>query len=80
MAFAVILVCRFSLYDLQGPIYDFSYVRAISQKGVAEKSNLAGSVGVTVFLVFIGTNTNNLQQSLACSKTFPGTNLFWLDY
>ena len=49
MAFAVILVCRFSLYDLQGPIYDFSYVRAISQKGVAEKSNLAGSVGVTVF-------------------------------
>ena len=43
---------------------------------MAEKSNLAGSVGVTVFLVLIGTNTNNIQQSLACSKTFPGTAIF----
>ena len=32
------------------------------------------------FLVFIETLTYNIQQELACSKTFPSNIVDWLDY
>ena len=47
-----------------GKIY-FPLNARFRKKGVAEKSDLAESVGVTDFFVFIGTNTNDLQQSSA---------------
>ena len=46
---AHILVYSKSLYDLQGRVNIFAELRDYVKKGVAEKSNLAGSVGVTVF-------------------------------
>ena len=71
-----ILVYWKSLYDLRKAIYDFAYFRDIAKRAWPKNQGSQGRSELRFFLVFIETNTNNIQLSLACYHRFPGKTLF----
>ena len=82
--FTNILVQSGTLYDLQEPRYKIPILRAWGQKGQKrawpKNQGSHGQNQIHFFLVFIQTLNYNIQQELACSKTFPSNIVDWLDY
>ena len=72
VAIAHILVCWKRLYELQKPSW---YFHDFAKRAWPKNPTWQGPSVLRFFLVIIGTETNNIHQKLACSKTFPATEL-----
>ena len=76
VAIAHILVCWKRVYELQKRIWDF---HEFAKRAWPKNQSWQGWNQMTFFLVFAETLTYNIQQELACFKTFPSKTLDLLD-